>query len=375
MEPHINGLADWLVEHGGVGTWAAATAARRLLLHKDSPVRLATPARRTDGGMTAGEVAHLLTRMRAASGSEDEGGDCSCNVAGGSDAWQLHDPFCAYRVICEAVNVIEATPAQPAGAVPDSLRALPIADIRCTLIYLTRGLSSATADKVRNVYLPALERAEDALASHPAGQSAGSSERIAEIVNRWHDWIVSASADMDQPEWSSGSRQTMEDDRDFLLRALPAQKSAPDSTRTGDEEVKAAQDAWNYAVRTWGETWVLNEIGSLVEYARLAVPALAARPADPEAQGAEECRTHLLPDANAPRHSWNHVKHMVAKSRAAALKEAADLARTHALICGTTRQDIIGSVDTLAAELKKLAKEASDALTPAPPASSGQGGR
>ncbi|MBB5764640.1 hypothetical protein ABEV34_28595 [Methylorubrum rhodesianum] len=70
--------------------------------------------------MTAG----LLKRMRAASGSEEEGGDCSCNVAGGSDAWQLHDPLCAYRLICEAADALEATPAprtdggMTAGEVP-----------------------------------------------------------------------------------------------------------------------------------------------------------------------------------------------------------------------------------------------------------------
>lgn len=35
-----------------------------------------------EAARTPGQVAHLLTRMRAASGSEEEGGDCSCNVAG-----------------------------------------------------------------------------------------------------------------------------------------------------------------------------------------------------------------------------------------------------------------------------------------------------
>lgn len=123
-------------------------------------VFLPAPAPRTDGGMTAGEVAHLLTRMRAASGSEDEGGDCSCNVAGGSDAWQLHDPFCAYRVICEAVNVIEATPAQPAGAVPDGLRALlkEAADV----------ISGAIGPQH-----PVAQKIDTAIASHRAWQSAG----------------------------------------------------------------------------------------------------------------------------------------------------------------------------------------------------------
>lgn len=62
------------------------------------------------------EIVGLLKRMRAASGSEGEGGDCSCHVAGGSDAWQLHDPFCAYRLLCEAADLIEADPAITAPA-------------------------------------------------------------------------------------------------------------------------------------------------------------------------------------------------------------------------------------------------------------------
>lgn len=127
------------------------------------------------------------------------------------------------------------------------------------------------------------------IAAQPAGQAGDAGARIAEIVNRWHDWIVSASADMDQPEGSSGSRQTMEDDRDFLLRALPAQKPAPNSTRTGAAET---EDALASAIEErWTALIGLAYEGGWVGWKRrdlcreFAKAALAARPEAPSDAG------------------------------------------------------------------------------------------
>lgn len=262
---------------------------------------------------------------------------------------------------------VSATPAQPAGAVPDSLRALSEAATKgewytesekcdgsygsgedCGEGYLAYsiltdaeprygnpGVIAETSNSTLGVIheesdedgftawdetarantafiVAAVKHVRSLLASHPAGQSAGSGERIAEIVNRWHDWIVSASADMDQPEWSSGGRQTMEDDRDFLLRALPAPKPAPDSTRTGQAEAdldwavarwraevenrplqnvhrRALDTTWRQVIRRFGgDPDAL--IGPSHDELADASPALAARPAAPEAQGAERVR-------------------------------------------------------------------------------------
>ena len=115
----------------------------------------------------------------------------------------------------------------------------------------------------------------------PAGQAGDAGARIAEIVNRWHDWIVSASADMDQPEWSSGSRQTMEDDRDFLLRALPAQKPAPDSARTGpvETERQALEKLYDFACTH------PNAVGEKAAEIDAAYRALAASPEAPSDAG------------------------------------------------------------------------------------------
>lgn len=231
----------------------------------DADLITATPAPRTDGGMSAGEVRDLRTMLRSA---------------------------------LNRIAELEAstTPAQPAGAVPDSLRAL------------SEALASAMAEQKRagDFYNAAARRAErtfedltevyeafecagsklrqakDALADHclallaihPAGQSAGSGAE-------WRGPHVGPVPAAEPIPNAPATPPTI----------LPL--VAPDSTRTGqgeaEETVKdaaSAREALRKAVsKALHDNQFLDDWTEVVDPVVDAV--LAARPAVPEAQGAE----------------------------------------------------------------------------------------
>lgn len=226
-------LGDWLREHlsyeDKLGFYADLSEGIREIV--ESALDLATPAPRTDGGMTAGEDAgaileeackpwefsigeppeygsplhgvfvagmiyteRLLASLLSVSdyeqgdGSEDFDADATQslrNILTGAGLWDA-DENCP----------VAATPAQPAGAVPDGLRALSEAASKGRF-KVVRGLHDyAVVPEAREQKGPlnsadadfaaaSANHIRDILASHPAGQSAGSGAETDALVDRF----------------------------------------------------------------------------------------------------------------------------------------------------------------------------------------------
>lgn len=248
--------------------------------------KAATPAPRTDGGMTAGEdvkrFAHAVLH------GDDEHRSWLTEAA---------ECFVAGRPLPEPRGKgTQATPAQPAGAVPDGLRALSEGD--------EAVFACACARWVRTL-----------LASHPAGQSAG----LGADIDQKSAWARAAeTVGTEKPWWwdkpwaelsygSQGDVQAWFQNRDPLHRVVEPDgpdryvrrycdprphmlAPAPDSTRTGDEATERLTDAMYRVAEGWvrGATRdrFLGGLRALSPEAAASINALAARPAAPEAQGA-----------------------------------------------------------------------------------------
>lgn len=232
-------------------------------------VFLPAPAPRTDGGMTAGEVTDLcdrLDRLNAAT-----------------------DPQACAEAMDEARLLILrlATPAQPAGAVPDSLRALlkEAADV----------ISGAIGPQH-----PVAQKIDTAIASHRAGQSAGSGADTVPPLLR----TAFAIYDSD-PGSTVMYRHCERLSYEFVRKLL----SAPDSTRTGDEGTEAIDraivstlygidfeeeaESYEFCPDEGSHTPTEFEKALLIDFAHglmntvhaaVRPLVLAARPAAPEAQ-------------------------------------------------------------------------------------------
>lgn len=278
----------------------------------------ATPAPRTDGGMTAGEDAWTLSRAfdlgfwwgvglytspqsmedsravgRTLLDPEFDGLNIDLD---GWDSFQSGDiGMCeGKRRIKEALDRIEATPAQPAGTVPDGLRAL---------ICENRPEAAEAA----------LEWANTLLATHPAGQSTGQGagqapDELTEIEVRGR-----AAALISAKGWTPGETFHFKAVLDLMtehgmaLAFSPPQDrcahpdcgcdadsvcgavAAPDSPLTGPvgvEEIAKALYRHDYGAYPDQPEWGAALGPVQARYCRLASAALAARPAAPEAQGA-----------------------------------------------------------------------------------------
>lgn len=196
--------------------------------------------------------------------------------------------FRTIRVNFEAAR--KATPAQPAGAAPDSLRALIGEAGRWDCP--KSGSPGLPDDHEVPVPLGSLRALDKFLASHPAGQSAGSGawaeHSPQEIVRRTR---CMADETRDPVVWR--------DCCDLILDRLG--KPAPDSTRTGQGEAIAraayvricrhdSKEGWQHAGADFdrreedGGCYV-NALELALAIGSDAAEALAARPAAPEAQG------------------------------------------------------------------------------------------
>ena len=193
--------------------------------------RPATPAPRTDGGMTAGEV-------RAWPASYQETFDAiaaATKIQAGMISVSVRD---FYRALSYPDR--PATPAHPAGAVPDGLRALSEAatqgewyaangtDIRARgVLGAPLGMTSPAGDGNGlndRAFVIALANWFRSIASHPAGQSAGSGADTVPPLLR----TAFAIYDSD-PGSTVMYRHCERLSYEFVRKLL----SAPDSTRTG----------------------------------------------------------------------------------------------------------------------------------------------
>lgn len=288
---------------------------------------------------------------------------------------------------CDADSVcgsVSATPAQPAGAVPDSLRALSEAatpgpwaatyqeyddwgvirttiengngfhPVVCSARVMDDEQEQAAARRENrqpricganaSLIVAAVNRLREEIASHPAGQSAG----------------------------SGAEARTLSRDEARLIYSCLTQP-APVSTRTGQGEAEDQQSAWARAAETvgpdkpwwWDKPWTELGYGSqgdvqawfqnrdplhrVVEpdspdrYVRLhrdpRPHMIAARPAAPEAQGADDLAERL-------RREIGEIRTMAADPE------------NKAAFCELT-----------------VVADNLEAILAAPPASSGQGGR
>ncbi len=252
----------------------------------------ATPAPRTDGGMSAGEWSPLTEPPEGwFIGKDAETGEVrEVRYCGGHDH--------TYRDRQDRVFAPDLcfTPAQPAGAVPDGLREAP-AHVREVLDQLLT-LTAADFAMLREFDPALVAKFEALLSAHPAGQSAGSGaeamrEAAASICDEQQE-LCSKNAvkcgEDGERQWSLAA--TCLRDAARAIRRLPA----PDSTRTGqgkaetdefDRRVQAALAAWKEAqdTATIDEHQDDTDAGAMM-CALAAADALAARPAAPEAQGA-----------------------------------------------------------------------------------------
>ncbi len=290
----------------------------------------APPAPRTDGGMTAGEgvkpsacIGWPTIKILAEEGSVSFE---SLDLVAASDLFgaTLGTDADLRSLISEAADAIfavgktapseqqmdraytaaeklldyrdRATPAQPAGAVPDVLREAP-AHVREVLDQLLT-LTAADFAMLREFDPALVAKFEALLSAHPAGQSAGSGaeamrEAAASICDEQQE-LCSKNAvkcgEDGERQWSLAA--TCLRDAARAIRRLPA----PDSTRTGqgkaetdefDRRVQAALAAWKEAqdTATIDEHQDDTDAGAMM-CALAAADALAARPAAPEAQGA-----------------------------------------------------------------------------------------
>ena len=339
------------------------------------------------------------------------------------------------NTVHEAVRpLVSATPAQPAGAVPDSLRALSEAATKgewytesekcdgsygsgedCGEGYLAYsiltdaeprygnpGVIAETSNSTLGVIheesdedgftawdetarantafiVAAVNHVRSLLASHPAGQSAGSG---AEAMRAKAAEIARSNAAVSGDGELYIAHKIADE-----IEALPL--TAPDSTRTGQAEAdldwavarwraevenrplqnvhrRALDTTWRQVIRRFGgDPDAL--IGPSHDELADASPALAARPAAPEAQGAERVR-------HVKRGTEYEVLH-----RGVELQ----VALTRPFCLGHLNLPALEEGNRLAiyrgADGKLWAREEGEfddgRFVPAPPASSGQGGR
>ncbi|MGE7153111.1 hypothetical protein ACQKJ1_05155 [Methylorubrum rhodesianum] len=330
--------------------------------------KAATPAPRTDGGMTAGEVRTILARLWCqAEGNDpddtisDAGHTVLDGTLGGLDKKAFvaiteaeravlktttpsGGPRYQYREIGEGegwrdcshesylafasdphidTREVEATPAQPAGAVPESLRALSEGRVECVTRALLDQRGFRYADDPiefgQDAYDITNETRGEAIAvlnalgeqrinpAHPAGQSAGSG---AEIVGQ--DWklddetkaylraLDTATVHPGDPRLNTmvGPAGPAVGLDGYGSQARPL-SPAPDSTRTGQGEAvcdtcglsiqecnaRASASAEAFAEMRRDPTWlptIKDRPKALWEVA-FEKGYLAARPAAPEA--------------------------------------------------------------------------------------------
>ena len=167
---------------------------------------LATPAPRTDGGMTAGEDhawtfertrTYLLAELERLRADLHTIGEDLTGEQGKAASWL---DVATGRVANVSSVLASATPAQPTGAVPDGLRALSEAATEGDLdtgVTIDEWGDAIFAGPTRRP-IARFERQEDAeffaaagtyvriiLDSHPAGQSAGSGAETDALVDRF----------------------------------------------------------------------------------------------------------------------------------------------------------------------------------------------
>jgi hypothetical protein len=412
----------------------------------------ATPAPRTDGGMTAGEDAVEAMRARKDAAYEERNkvvaalarlfpsglkktdipgwdaewhGAVYIDLPTGQVSWHFHDsqahlfdglpPYAGEWDGHDTpekyarLAALSATPAQPTGAVPDSLRALSEAATQgewlpdVHVYYDEDG--GPSEDRTEGVmvldhddqpdsiiqcserdaaFIVALVKWFRALASHPAGQSAGSGADI-----------LAATLAEFQRRNGYHKREIEELLTEFAELLLSKVKPAPDSTRTGDEgtvsvPVEPTEEMWSGLARQivmWHRgarptganlhrdlkncgwpipDWLKDEIedadyvppkGAVAVAIYRAM--IAARPAAPEAQGA--WRSQAADEIDAIADLWSGDGRSYAKTIAAILR--------------AEEPEQLPPAD---AETKRQVQRAWDrfkAGTSAPPASSGQGGR
>ncbi|MBK3406249.1 hypothetical protein H0176_23740 [Methylorubrum populi] len=264
----------------------------------------ATPAPRTDGGMTAGEGRRpikdapkdgtrllCLTILRAGKDKTPEWNIGHYDHAAGGwfseEGSDIHPtdfyPLPDWR---------SATPAQPAGAVPDSLRVLSEAAIEAASAAYYDGMMGEWPHTLGWAGKPEKFKASvrthmatalaAALASHPAGQSAGSGADI-----------LAATLAEFQRRNGHHKREIEELLTEFGELLLSKAQPAPDSTRTGQEEAEEVAKALyrhDYGAYPDQPEWDAAIAAVQKRYRALAGAALAARPAAPEAQGLERVR-------------------------------------------------------------------------------------
>lgn len=290
----------------------------------------ATPAPRTGGGMTAGEDhawtfertrAYLLAELERLRADLHTIGEDLTGEQGKAASWL---DVATGRVANVSSVLASATPAQPAGAVPESLRALSEA-----FRYVDQQdwdfLYERLGDGGRGRFWKAVfGEVRPLLATHPAGQSAGSgadgwlpietAPKDGTRVDLWvvpHDAFANGNADRLEARWMErvgwvriGGGYVSECGEPTHWRQRPGapDEPAPDSTRTGQGEADRETIA-REVFTAWFLAQTAIHDGIDVEAAAawkagtdypdefdLAYAAadrvIAARPAAPEAQGA-----------------------------------------------------------------------------------------
>lgn len=153
----------------------------------------ATPAPRTDGGMSEGEDhawtfertrTYLLAELERLRADLHTIGEDLTGEQGKATSWL---DVATGRVANVSSVLASATPAQPAGAVPDGLRELLDA-VRpfYACVFNDNGDVSISTGNLAVHHWLALDRAFHAVnATHPAGQSAGSGAETDALVDRF----------------------------------------------------------------------------------------------------------------------------------------------------------------------------------------------
>ncbi len=261
----------------------------------ESAFDLSTPALRTDGGMTAGAVDWRKV-MRDLIAEHDKhicpheethrGGaiwticdHCRRKWADDEGGFQPYEEPAAVTAAWALLKCEDATPAQPAGAVPDGLRALSEIELRSADAWL-ENKRKYEHSKVAQTAIDAARAAIRALlASHPAGQSAGSgAEKASESLRP--DWHRAMFPDDETPEqgalcpvcgstpenlnefggWCEGVLTSQGDHTGICAKhGEPARPPAPDSTRTGQGEAEELREEVAYwrrdlSARIWAMT-------------------------------------------------------------------------------------------------------------------------